>query len=366
MNVEDGESISEPRDIAEWDPYSFPVIADREGIVEFKDVEVGKTAKEEYDGAVGISRKVIIPHKEEMDPQVILKNKKGAIVGDYHLPEDAHVIVQEGDKVYPGDVLAKILRSEKRVQQDITGGLPRVSELFEARNPKNPAIISEIDGIVEMLPSEKGSRKIRIANQETETVKEYTIPYGKHLLVAGDDRVLAGSKLTDGPVVLKDMLRIQGEKKVEEYLLSEIQKVYRVEGVTIKDKHIEVIVKQMLSRVRVEDPGDTYLLEGEEIDRVKIQKINEELPKKKKPASFKPMILGITRVALSSDSFISAASFQETTKVLTTAAMLGAEDPLEGLKENVILGRVVPAGTGLFGQKGKKEFQEITEGVKQE
>jgi len=366
LNVEDGESISEPRDIAEWDPYSFPVIADREGIVEFKDVEVGKTAKEEYDGAVGISRKVIIPHKEEMDPQVILKNKKGAIVGDYHLPEDAHVIVQEGDKVYPGDVLAKILRSEKRVQQDITGGLPRVSELFEARNPKNPAIISEIDGIVEMLPSEKGSRKIRIANQETETVKEYTIPYGKHLLVAGDDRVLAGSKLTDGPVVLKDMLRIQGEKKVEEYLLSEIQKVYRVEGVTIKDKHIEVIVKQMLSRVRVEDPGDTYLLEGEEIDRVKIQKINEELPKKKKPASFKPMILGITRVALSSDSFISAASFQETTKVLTTAAMLGAEDPLEGLKENVILGRVVPAGTGLFGQKGKKEFQEITEGVKQE
>jgi len=366
LNVEDGEKVSLSKEIAVWDPYSFPVIADKAGTVFYKDIELGKTAKEEFDSAVGISRKVIIQHKEEMDPQIILKDARGNIVGNYHLPEDAHVIVQAKDKVHAGDVIAKILRSEKRVQQDITGGLPRVSELFEARNPKNPAIISEIDGIVEILPSEKGNRKIRIVNQETETVKDYVIPYGKHLLVASGDRVLAGSKLTDGPVVLKDMLRIQGEKKVEEYLLGEIQKVYRVEGVTIKDKHIEVIVKQMLSKVRVEDPGDTFMLEGEEVDKIKIQRINESLPKNKKPASFKPMILGITRVALSSDSFISAASFQETTKVLTAAAMLGLEDPLEGLKENVILGRLIPAGTGIFKQQENKEFTEVAEQVKQE
>lgn len=367
LNVEDGQVISKDTEIAFWDPYAFPVISEKEGQVVYKDIEVGNTAKEEYDPVVGISRKVIIQHKEEMNPQIILKDKKGQIVGNYHLPEDAHIIVEEGDMIYPGDIIAKILRSEKRVQQDITGGLPRVSELFEARNPKNPAIISEIDGIVEILPSEKGNRKIRITNQETKTVKDYPIPSGKHLLVTSGDSVLAGSKLTDGPVILKDMLRIQGAKKVEEYLLNEIQKVYKVEGVTIKDKHIEVIIKQMLSKVRVEDPGDTYLLEGEEIDKIKIQKINESLPKNKKPASFKPMILGITRVALSSESFISAASFQETTKVLTTSAMLGAEDPLEGLKENVILGRLIPAGTGVFTEQEKKEFQEVaTEQVQQE
>ena len=354
MNVKDGEEVIESTVIAEWDPYSFPIIAEREGTVFYKEIEVGKTAKEEFDTAVGISRKVIIPHKEDMDPQIILKNSKGQVVGNYHLPEDAHIMVVEKEKVAAGADIAKILRSEKRVQQDITGGLPRVSELFEARNPKNPAIISDIDGIVEIMPSDKGSRQVKISNLETETVKEYDIPYNKHLLVSSGDKVLAGSKLTDGPIVLKEMLKIQGAKKVEEYLLSEIQKVYRVEGVTIKDKHIEVIVKQMLSKVRVEDPGDTFLLEGEEIDKIKIQQINESLPKNKKPASFKPMILGITRVALSSDSFISDASFQETTKVLTTSAMLGFEDPLEGLKENVILGRLIPAGTGLFQQQDEE------------
>ncbi len=366
LHVKDGETVTASKDIASLDPYSFPIIADKGGKVVYKDIELGKTAREEFDSKVGISSKVIVQHKEEMDPQIILKDGSGHIVGNYHLPEDAHVIVQEGGTVYPGDVVAKILRSEKRVQQDITGGLPRVSELFEARNPKNPAIISEIDGLVEILPSEKGSRKIRIVNEETETVKDYVIPYNKHLLVAGGDRVLSGSKLTDGPIVLKDMLRIQGEKKVEEYLLSEIQKVYRVEGVTIKDKHIEVIVKQMLSKVRVEDPGDTFMLEGEEIDKIKIQKMNETLPRNKRAASYKPMILGITRVALSSESFISAASFQETTKVLTASAMLGLEDPLEGLKENVILGRLIPAGTGMFKKQEKDEFREVAEHVKQE
>ena len=220
-----------------------------------------------------------------------------------------------------------------------------------ARTPKNPAILSEIKGIVEILPSEKGTRKIKVKNEDTKTEKVYTIPYGKHLLVGNGDAVLPGQKLTDGPVVLQDILKIQGEKKVQEYLLNEIQKVYRIEGVTINDKHIEIIIRQMLSKVRVEDPGDTFLLEGEEISRVEIQKINESLPKGKKPATYKPLVLGITRVALSSSSFISAASFQETTKVLTNAAVLGAEDYLEGLKENVILGKLIPAGTGVYSEE---------------
>ncbi|HDN97893.1 MAG TPA: DNA-directed RNA polymerase subunit beta', partial [bacterium] len=361
VEVEDGEEVKPGQVIAHWDPYSTPIIADAEGIVEYKDIEVGKTAKEEVDTTTGIKRKVIIPHKEEMDPQIVLKNEKGDIVGDYHIPEGAHIMVEVGDKVHPGDILAKTPRTVGRVQ-DITGGLPRVSELFEARTPKNPAILSEIDGEVEVLPFEKGGRKVRITNKETQTVKEYTIPYGKHLNVSTGDYVIAGTKLTDGPVDLKEMLRIQGEKKVQEYLLNEIQKVYRVEGVTINDKHIEIIIRQMLSKVRVEDPGDTYLLEGEEISRVKIQKINESLPKGKKPATYKPLVLGITRVALSSESFISAASFQETMKVLTNAAILGQEDYLEGLKENVILGRLIPAGTGFFAsvEKEKEESYEYT------
>ncbi|HPC30301.1 MAG TPA: DNA-directed RNA polymerase subunit beta', partial [bacterium] len=231
--------------------------------------------------------------------------------------------------------------------QDITGGLPRVSELFEARPPKNPAILSEIAGKVSLGSGEKGARIIKIIG-DADQVKEYKVPYGKHILVADGDQVVSGSKLTDGPAVLIDVLRTQGEKKVQEYLLNEIQKVYRIEGVGINDKHIEIIIRQMLSRVRITDPGDTYLLEGEEIDRMKIQQINDSLPKEKKRATYEPLILGITRVALSSESFISAASFQETIKVLTNAAITGAEDRLEGLKENVILGKLIPAGTGFF------------------
>jgi len=256
-------------------------------------------------------------------------------------------MADNGDKVFPGDILAKIFRTERRVQ-DITGGLPRVSELFEARNPKNPAILSEIEGRVEVISAAKGTRKVVVVNEDTNTRKEYDISAGKHLLVGTGDTVKSGERITDGHIVLTDILKIEGEKKVQEYLLNEIQSVYRVEAVTINDKHIEVIIRQMLSKVKVESPGDTYLLEGEEIDRVKIQRINEDLPKGRKSATFRPQVLGITRVALNSESFISAASFQETTKVLTSAALLGAEDYLEGLKENVILGRLIPSGTGMF------------------
>jgi len=345
--VKDGQKISGGKTIATWDPYSIPLISDCEGIVDYKDIEIGKTAKEEIDATTGIRRKIVIKHKEEMDPQILIVDEKKHILGVYHIPEDAHIMVEEGDRIVPGDIIAKIFRTERRVQ-DITGGLPRVSELFEARNPKNPAILSEIEGRVEVISAAKGTRKVVVVNEETDTRKEYEISAGKHLLVSTNDRVRSGERITDGHVVLKDILNIEGEKKVQEYMLNEIQSVYRVEGVTINDKHIEIIVRQMLSKVRVENPGDTYLLEGEEIDRVKIQKLNDSLAKNKKPATFRPQVLGITRVALGSESFISAASFQETTKVLTTAALLGAEDYLEGLKENVILGRLIPSGTGIF------------------
>jgi len=354
LKVKNGNKVKSGQLIASWDPYSIPIIADKEGIVVFKDIEIGKTAKEEYDSSTKIQSLVIIPHREEMDPQIMLKDEKGNTIDNYHIPEEARIVVKEGEKVYSGDIIAKKIHTTARAQ-DITAGLPRVSELFEARTPKNPAILSEIEGIVEILPSERGTRKIKVKNEETKTEKVYTIPYGKHLLVGNEDSVLPGQKLTDGPVVLQDILKIQGERKVQEYLLNEIQKVYRVEGVTINDKHIEIVVRQMLSKVRVEDPGDTFLLEGEEISRVEIQKINESLPKGKKPATYKPLVLGITRVALSSSSFISAASFQETMKVLTNAAVLGAEDHLEGLKENVILGRLIPAGTGVYKEEVSAE-----------
>ncbi|MDD3726172.1 MAG: DNA-directed RNA polymerase subunit beta', partial [Candidatus Ratteibacteria bacterium] len=362
--VKNGQKVEAGKVIVHWDPYSTPVISEYEGTIAYKDIEVGKTVKEEMDPGTGIRRKIVIRHKEEMDPQILVLDDKKHIVGAYHIPEDAHIMVKEGDRVYSGDILAKIFRTTERRVQDITGGLPRVTELFEARMPKNPAILSEIEGKVEIIPDEKGIRKVRIYNPETGSQKEYNIPPGKNLLVGSGDTVKAGEKITDGPIVLKDILKIEGEKKTQEYLLNEIQSVYRVEGVMISDKHIEIIIRQMLSKVRVENPGDTYLLEGEEIDRVKAQKINETLPKNKKLATFSPQVLGITRVALTSESFISSASFQETMKVLTNAALLGAEDHLEGLKENVILGRLIPAGTGLFIKEGVETS--LTEPVMEE
>jgi len=309
-----------------------------------------------------IVQKITVP--THTHTEIIVKEgdrvKKGdiiaqKIVGFHYLAVNTSILVEDGQNVLPGDIIAKTPRVVGRVQ-DITGGLPRVSELFEARPPRNPAILSEIEGTVSLHSGEKGTRIIRITS-ETGQVKEYRVPYGKHLLVSNGDHVVSGTKLTDGPVVLTDILRTQGEKKVQEYLLNEIQKVYKVEGVNINDKHMEIIIRQMLSRVRVTDPGDTYLLEGEEVDRMRIQQINESLPRGKKRATYEPLILGITRVALSSESFISAASFQETLKVITNAAVTGAEDYLEGLKENVILGKLIPAGTGFFSNKVREQEQ---------
>ncbi len=421
LHVEEGKKVKKDTLLATWDPYALPIIAEKEGVIRYRDVLPGKTIKEELDPVSKITKRTVIEHQDEFEPrleiledvvadkdgfvefiedpekkfeiivydkpkdkegkdrkeigryaisihsEILVKDndlvKKGDIiarrvVGSHYLAVNTGILVENGQKVLPGDIIAKAPRVVGRVQ-DITGGLPRVSELFEARTPKNPAILSEIEGTVSLHPGERGTRIIRVTGSSGDQVKEYKVPFGKHLLVAEGDHVVSGSKLTDGPAVLTDILRTQGEKRVQEYLLNEIQKVYRVEGVSINDKHIEIIIRQMLSRVRVTDPGDTYLLEGEEIDRVKIQQINDALPKGKKRAKYEPLILGITRVALSSESFISAASFQETLKVLTNAAITGAEDELEGLKENVILGKLIPAGTGFFSVASKKEQQEI-------
>ncbi|MCL5674294.1 MAG: DNA-directed RNA polymerase subunit beta' [Candidatus Omnitrophica bacterium] len=364
LRVEDGDKVKKGHVLASWDPYTIPVIVDRPGKIKFKDIMPGRTVKEDFDPAIKIIKRVVIEHREEVEPQIIIEDSTKKVINNFTLSVGANILVEDGQNVKTGDIIAKYPRVVGRVQ-DITGGLPRVSELFEARSPKDPAILSEIDGKVEIMPGERGLRVIKIISEvidkkNNKTEKIYNIPYGKHLLVTGDDYVIAGSKITDGPVVLSDILRIQGEKKVQEYLLNEVQKVYRIEGVTLNDKHIEIIIRQMLSKVRVIDPGNTYLLEGENMDKIKIQQINEALPKGKKSATYEPLVLGMTRVALGSGSFISAASFQETVKIITNAAILGYEDNLEGLKENVILGKVIPAGTG-FWERTKKEPGEETD-----
>ena len=350
LKVKEGQKISVGTLLAEWNPHIIRIIARKSGRVEFKDIVKGRTLREgkEFKGR-------IIARYKNMSPAILIE-KDGRKVAYYPLPGETTLKIEDGEMVRKGKCLAERPRLSGKVQ-DITGGLPRVSELFEARHPKDPAILSEIDGDVIIQEDNSGKRTkkgegtIRVKSS-TGTVKEMSIPLGKHLNVSDGEHVVAGEKLTDGTIVLDDILNIKGEKGVREYLLNEVQEVYRLESVTINDKHLEIIIRQMLSKVKVKDPGDTLLLEDQEIDRFKFQKINEEiLAKEKKPAKASPMILGITRVALSCDSFISAASFQETTRVLTEAAVTGKIDPLYGLKENVIIGSFIPAGTGFVKQK---------------
>jgi len=302
--------------------------------------------QEESNPITGITERVVIEHKQEYHPQIIITDEKKEVVGIYSIPAGAHILVSDKQGVNAGDLIAKIPRGVGKTR-DITGGLPRVAELFEARRPKDPAVISEIDGVVEFGEDKKGLRTI-IVKSQTGMAKEYTIPHGKHPNVYKDDRVFAGQQLTDGPVVPQDILRVCGDKVLQEYLLNEVQEVYRLQGVRINDKHIELIISQMLRKVKIEDSGDTSFLVGEQVDRVLFKKVNEEIIKKKgKAAQATPQLLGITKVSLTTESFISAASFQETTRVLTEAAASGKIDYLRGLKENVIVGHLIPAGTGL-------------------
>ncbi|OQX88380.1 MAG: DNA-directed RNA polymerase subunit beta' [Candidatus Omnitrophica bacterium 4484_70.2] len=341
----EGEKIEKGKIFVRWDPYSTPILTEVSGKVKYEDILEGVTIQEEINLATGRKERVVIEFKGDYHPQILILSETEEVLGIYPLPTGAHIMVEEEEKVEAGDVVAKTPRLVAKTR-DITGGLPRVAELFEARRPKNPAIISEIEGFVE-FKEEKGERKI-IVRSPTGMKREYTIPSGTHPVVYRGDKVAAGQQLTEGPIVLQDILRVCGDKVLQEYLVNEIQEVYRLQGVRINDKHIELIIREMLKKIKIIDPGDTQFLPGEAVDKWDFRKENEKVIKKgKKPATAVPLLLGITKASLSTKSFISAASFQETTRVLTEASASGKVDELKGLKENVIVGHLIPAGTGL-------------------
>ncbi|MCE5194795.1 MAG: DNA-directed RNA polymerase subunit beta' [Nitrospiraceae bacterium] len=352
--VSNGQKVDIGQRIVEWDPYSNPILTEVGGKIAFGDIVENVTVKEEVDEVTGLSHKVIIDYPTNMRPRLSIKDEHGKAtlkipstnnLARYLLPAGAHIVVEKNSIVAPGDILAKMPRETSKTK-DITGGLPRVAELFEARRPKEQAIVTEIDGMVEFRGAHKGMRVI-VVRGSTES-REYLIPKGKHVSVHEGDWVRAGEPLMDGAVNPHSILDILGPKELQRYLVDEVQKVYRLQGVTINDKHIEVIVRQMMKKVRIEDPGDTIFLIGEQVDRVAFKEENARVKAKgKKPAQGKPLLLGITKASLTTESFVSAASFQETTRVLTEAAINGLIDDLRGLKENVIMGRIIPGGTGI-------------------
>ncbi len=347
LMVHDEQTIEPGQKLVEWDPFTFSILTETGGNVVFKDIVEGITMKEEVDEVTGLSRKVITESPDEKrQPQIQIKDAKGKLVKSYLIPSKAHLMIDGGDEVFPGDTLAKIPRETTKTK-DITGGLPRVVELFEARKPKETAVITEIDGVVRYGGISRGQRKITVENQEADTKAEYLIPRGVHVNVQEGEFVKAGEALMDGPRNPHDILRVLGEKELQSYLVNEIQEVYRLQGVNINDKHIEVIARQMMRWIKVEDVGDTEFLLDEQVDKFRFQEENENVGKDGQPSTGRPLLLGITKASLSTDSFISAASFQETTRVLTEAAISGKVDFLRGLKENVIMGRLIPAGTGM-------------------
>ena len=354
IKLKDGERVDIGQKMVEWDPYSLLILTEVGGKVAYGDVVEGATMKEELDEVTGLSRKVVIEQPgAALRPRISIKDEGGktakvasaGAVARYLLPVGAHILVERGTMVFPGDVLAKIPRETTKTK-DITGGLPRVAELFEARKPKEQAVITEIDGEISFGGFVKGMRKVIVDNKVGD-LKEYLIPKGKHVNVHEGDWVRAGEPLMDGSANPHDILDVLGPKELQKYLVDEVQDVYRLQGVSINDKHIEIIVRQMLRKVRVEESGDTEFLAGSQVNKHVFDEENERvLAKGGRPALGKPVLLGITKAALTTDSFISAASFQETTRVLTEAAINGREDTLVGLKENVIVGRLIPAGTG--------------------
>ncbi len=382
--VKDGQKVARGELICQWDPHLTPILAEVGGFVRFQDVAEGETVRLEQEG--GSSRFVVIEHKGEKHPQIVVEDKDGNVLDYHYLPAKARIEVEEGQEILPGMELARQPR-DMGGTQDITGGLPRVTEIFEARRPKDAAVMAEISGTVEIRADKRRGKMTIVICNESGMEKEHHVPHDKHLLVHAGDAVEAGEPLIDGPMIPHDILRIKGEEALQDYLLAEVQAVYRSQNVVITDKHLEVIVGQMLLRVKIEQPGDSKFLPGEVVDKFRFRAENVRLTKsvvisnagdtklaigdvvfkadlveineaaeekggerakgkKPKPASATTMLLGITKASLSSDSFISSASFQETTKVLTEAALGGHIDTLQGLKENVILGHLIPAGTG--------------------
>ena len=348
LKVKEGQAVEQGQALVEWDPYTFSILTEEPGQIRFKDILEGITVHEEVDEVTGLSRLIIVDSPDEKkQPTVEIKGKDGHVVRKYHMPVHAHMMVQDGETVFAGDVLAKIPRETTKTK-DITGGLPRVVELFEARKPRETAVISEIDGLVRHGGIVKGQRKIIIVPDEPGAEpREYSLPRGVHVNVQEGERVRAGEPLMDGPSNPHDILNVLGEKALQAYLVNEIQEVYRLQGVNINDKHIETIARQMMRWVKIEDVGDTEFLVDEQVDKFRFLEENERvIAKGERPAQGRPLLLGITKASLSTDSFISAASFQETTRVLTEASISGKVDHLRGLKENVTMGRLIPAGTG--------------------
>jgi DNA-directed RNA polymerase subunit beta' len=385
--VNDGQPVKKRQPLYNHDPYNSLIITDVAGVVKFVDLIDGVTLQQVTDEQTGHVQKVVLESKDKnLTPSIIIKTENGE-VKSFNLPVRSYLSVEEGESVSAGTTLAKISKQTAK-SRDITGGLPRVTELFEARSPHEPAIVSEIEGIVKFGPRKKGAREIIVQAVDGSDEKRYSVPLQRHILVQDGDEIPAGEKITDGPVNPHDILAIKGTSAVQEYLVNEIQDVYRLQGVKINDKHIEVIVRQMLQKVKVVSPGDTKFLEEDLVDRVefiqennrimnmvyiedkgdskfkngqlitksKYREINSDLKKKGKkeiiardaePATFEHILLGITQAALSTESFLSAASFQETTKVLANAAIEAKTDHLLGLKENIVMGHLIPAGTGL-------------------
>ncbi|HMZ49191.1 MAG TPA: DNA-directed RNA polymerase subunit beta', partial [Flavobacteriales bacterium] len=383
-----GKNVKKGDLICNWDPYNAVIISEHPGTLAFESIEDGVTFREQIDEQTGFTEKVIVESRDKKkNPMIrIIDAKSKEEVKSYSLPVGAHIIVNEGQKIEAGDILVKIPRSSGK-GGDITGGLPRVTELFEARNPSNPAVVSEIDGIVSFGKIKRGNREI-IVESRTGEHKYYLVPLSKHILVQENDFIKAGQPLSDGSISPGDILDIQGPTRVQEYLVDEVQEVYRMQGVKINDKHFEVIVRQMMRKVEIEDPGDTRFLERQAINKADFMEENDEMydkmvvtnagdstvlkegqivtarklrdensalkrkdqkvaeARQATPATSRQLLMGITRASLQTDSFISAASFQETTKVLNEAAVSAKEDNLKGLKENVIVGHLIPAGTG--------------------
>ena len=362
LMVNDGDEVKKEQVIFSWDPYTNPIIADVDGTIRFVDLVEEESVSEELDELTGLRQRVVIEDREKkLHPHIEIWQTSGSKekrLRDFVIPTGAQLVVEDGQKIQAGVTIAKVSREAYKTR-DITGGLPRVAELFEARRPKDPATISEIDGVVRFGEIKRGKREIFVAPAKTvdnmvvvddsQEAQLYEVAAGKHLRVHEGDRVRAGDRLSEGPVNPHDILRIKGPRAVQEYLLNEVQEVYRLQGVKINDKHIGVIVRQMLQKVRVLEAGETEFLEGEHVDKQVFRDTNDRAKKKKSAASkAEPLLLGITKASLTTQSFISAASFQETTRVLTDAAIRGAKDDLLGLKENIIIGHLIPAGTGMY------------------
>ncbi len=347
VSVDDGGEVKSGETFVEWDPYSVPILSEHDGKIEFHDFIEGVTVQKGVDESTGVEGLVVMEHKEDLHPQIVIRDKKDKNkVGYYSIPAGAQVMIKEKEVVSAGFTLARTPRKTVRTK-DITGGLPRVAELVEARTPKEAAEIAKIEGIVELGGIAKGKRKLIVRDTVTGAEEEHLIPMNKHVIVFPGDFVHKGQQLTEGPIVPQELLEVCGPQDLQEYLVNEVQAVYRLQGVEINDKHIEVIVRQMLRKVKITDPGDTEFLWGEQVEKQTFQEVNQKaVAEGRRPSEASPVLLGITKAALETESFISAASFQDTTRVLTKAATLGMVDQLRGFKENVIMGRLIPAGTG--------------------